>query len=222
MLQLKIDPEFKDLIQPLSTEEFEQLEQNILQEGCRDAIKIWRGYIIDGHNRYTICQKHDLPYDVKQLRFASKSDAKVWIAENQLGRRNLTPAVRIEIAAKKVELLGQNNAREHIAKAADVSESTVRKYMKIWGSGATTLVERVRNGEEKIGAAYKKLFVNTKVVEVLCKTDPMYLKAVGYLDKLWRLYDLLCEAVGNVPDAEDVQSIKEMLEEQKNFDQILP
>jgi len=129
--RLKIDPCFQNLIPPLSDEELQQLEQNILAEGCRDAIKLWRHYIIDGHNRYAICQKHNIPYSVQRIPLASKTDAKIWIAENQLGRRNLTAAIRIEIANKKAELLGQPRSLRQIAKIAGVSKDTVRKYMKI-------------------------------------------------------------------------------------------
>jgi len=36
-----IDPEFASLIPPLTPEELAQLEQNILAEGCRDALVVW-------------------------------------------------------------------------------------------------------------------------------------------------------------------------------------
>ena len=50
---LKIDPEFEDVIPPISSEEFEQLEKNIVSEGALlSPIIIWNGYIVDGHNRY--------------------------------------------------------------------------------------------------------------------------------------------------------------------------
>ena len=42
MTNIKIDPEFKSLIPPLSVEEYEGLEQNILEDGCRDALGTWR------------------------------------------------------------------------------------------------------------------------------------------------------------------------------------
>lgn len=38
-----IDPEFKTLIPPLAPEELEQLEANILADGCRDPLVTWRG-----------------------------------------------------------------------------------------------------------------------------------------------------------------------------------
>ena len=60
---LKIDPEFKDLIRPLRRKEYLQLEENILDEGCRDPIIVWNDYIIDGHNRYSICTKYSIPFN---------------------------------------------------------------------------------------------------------------------------------------------------------------
>ena len=39
--QLIIDPEFRDLIPPLSAQELENLEESLLREGCREPIVIW-------------------------------------------------------------------------------------------------------------------------------------------------------------------------------------
>ena len=36
------DPEFRQLIPPVTKEEFEELERSILEDGCRDAIVIWK------------------------------------------------------------------------------------------------------------------------------------------------------------------------------------
>ena len=68
-IKLKIDKEFKTLIRPLSPKEYEQLEANILADGCRDPIVTWHGYIIDGHNRYEICRKHNIGFKVKEMSF---------------------------------------------------------------------------------------------------------------------------------------------------------
>src|SRR5262245_54963767 len=66
------DSEFKNLFPPLTDEEYRQLELNIKRDGCQDAIKIWNGWIIDGHNRYRICKQHDIPYKVEELKFADR------------------------------------------------------------------------------------------------------------------------------------------------------
>ena len=91
METLKIDPEFRDLLQKLSQQEFEQLEQNILKDGLLHEIMTWNGIIIDGHNRYEICRKHDIPFQTLSKQFADRQEVMDWIDKNQLGRRNLTP-----------------------------------------------------------------------------------------------------------------------------------
>jgi phage N-6-adenine-methyltransferase len=45
--------------------------------------------LLDGHNRYEICTRLELPFDVHELRFKAREEAADWIDKNQLGRRNL-------------------------------------------------------------------------------------------------------------------------------------
>lgn len=87
---ITIDSEFKSLIPPLTPEEYAGLEASIIKEGCRDALIIWDGTLIDGHNRYEMCIKHEIEYDTSELVFNSRDDAIDWIYQNQLSRRNLT------------------------------------------------------------------------------------------------------------------------------------
>ncbi|MDX5584306.1 MAG: hypothetical protein QNK20_05165, partial [Aureibaculum sp.] len=58
-----INQEFKKLIPKLSIEEFNQLEKNIISDGCRDPLVLWDDTIIDGHNRFEICNKHGIEFD---------------------------------------------------------------------------------------------------------------------------------------------------------------
>ena len=81
---------FKDLIPPLTDEEYKQLEANILSDGIREPIMVWGDIIIDGHNRYEIAQRHNLPFETKNKDFADETQAKLWIINNQFGRRNLS------------------------------------------------------------------------------------------------------------------------------------
>ena len=59
-----IDAEFKSLIPPLSSEERSQLEENLLKEGCRDPLVVWRenNILLDGHNRFEICTHHNIHF----------------------------------------------------------------------------------------------------------------------------------------------------------------
>ena len=57
---LKIDPEFQGKIPPLTFEELNQLEANILRDGrIINPIIVWQGLIVDGHNRYHAKQLAD-------------------------------------------------------------------------------------------------------------------------------------------------------------------
>ena len=94
LYQLKIDPDFRDIICPMTQAERLQLEDNLLADGCREPLIVWNGTIIDGHNRYEICHRHKIPFAIRELQFDCKEAAIAWICANQLGRRNLTEETR--------------------------------------------------------------------------------------------------------------------------------
>jgi N6-adenosine-specific RNA methylase IME4 len=100
---LIIDKEFKGLIPPLTPEEFNQLEQNCLNDGILESIKVWNNVIVDGHNRYEIANKNGLDFAVTELNFENRTDAIEWIILHQLGRRNLTEEQKAYLRGKRYE-----------------------------------------------------------------------------------------------------------------------
>lgn len=88
-----IDSSFQSLIPPLSSDERAGLEKDILNEGCRDALIVWKeeNVLLDGHNRIEICWEHDIPYRREEMSFPSREAAESWIIGHQLNRRNLHP-----------------------------------------------------------------------------------------------------------------------------------
>ena len=102
---LRIDPEFKAQIPPLTQEERKQLEENILAEGELLApILVWNGAIVDGHNRYEILQSHpEIPCSVRNLELETRDEVLVWICKHQLGRRNLTPEQKKFLMGKQYD-----------------------------------------------------------------------------------------------------------------------
>lgn len=102
---IEIKEEFKKLIPALTAEEFKQLEENILKDGIRDPLVLWNGYLIDGHNRYQIAFKHGLEYKTIDKEFDSEDDVKIWMIDNQDGRRNLTDGWKYKLQQIKKEIL---------------------------------------------------------------------------------------------------------------------
>jgi len=88
------------LLPPLSAEEFAGLEASILKDGCLSPLVIWNNILVDGHHRYEICRKHQIPYSVNSVVLDSIDDAKLWAWQHQENRRNLTAFQRVEIALK--------------------------------------------------------------------------------------------------------------------------
>jgi len=113
MSNIKIDPEFQALIPPLAPQERNQLEENLMSDGCRDPIVTWQGWLLDGHNRFEICTRLDIEYRVTSLDLADKAAALDWMDANQLGRRNLTPEqmsiLRGRIYNRSKKTQGTNN-----------------------------------------------------------------------------------------------------------------
>ena len=85
---LKVDPEFQGKIPPLTFEELNQLEANILRDGrIINPIIVWEGLIVDGHNRFIIAKKHpEIPFTVHETEFANRYEAIIWICKNQLAK----------------------------------------------------------------------------------------------------------------------------------------
>ncbi|MGA1738713.1 MAG: hypothetical protein ACO4AM_05480, partial [Candidatus Nanopelagicaceae bacterium] len=104
---LKIDPILKDLIPPLQPDEYKVLEESIKAEGCRDKIVTWRGYIVDGHNRYDICTRYGIEYETDERFFEDIEAVKVWMIDNQKGRRNLTDGWKWELAQTRKAILAE-------------------------------------------------------------------------------------------------------------------
>ena len=91
MKNIIVDEEFRDLLPSLDEETYKVLEEDLLENGCRDALVLWGDILVDGHNRYEIFTKHNIPFRTVDMEFASREDALIWIISTQVSRRNLTP-----------------------------------------------------------------------------------------------------------------------------------
>ncbi len=141
---VKIGPDFQSLIPYLTKDEKDALEKSLVEEGCRDELIAWDDLLPDGHNRYGICTRLDIPYKVHGKTFDNRDQAKAWIINNQLSRRNLIPMQSSKLRGIWYDGLDKKEVGEHesnqhleigknchiptavmIAKATGVSERTV-------------------------------------------------------------------------------------------------
>jgi len=133
-MNIVVNEELKAYIDPLTPDEHEALERSLLAEGCRDALVLWGDVLVDGHNRYGICQKHGLPFQtVQNSRFQSMEDVHLWMIDQHLGRRSVSDFQRGVLALRKREIV---TARK-LARMAepDPSESTSAPWDAAPGDG---------------------------------------------------------------------------------------
>jgi len=191
--ELTIDAEFQSLIPPLSAQEFDSLRQQILEKGCLEPLYVWKDgdirVLLDGHNRHSVCNENNLPFNFVKVPLASREEAKLWILEHQAGRRNLTDDQRAvmwndirELRSKVVQAEKLQKAREakgfvsisadgadiarpkkdtrnEVAKEAKISESKLRQAQKL-KKHHPDLYEKVRSGALTLRASNLKPLKN--------------------------------------------------------------
>lgn len=230
---IQIDAEFAALIPPLSAEERKQLEENIVEHGgARDPLVVWpKGgtlTLLDGHNRYEICARLELPFDIEEMRLADRSHAEEWIIRNQFGRRNLAPYVRIQLvqrleqtiaarakasyecnvgrpkkSAQKSAAIHGVETRVEVAKLAGVSHDTFTKGKKIAaaelaGKVDSETVAKLRTGEVSINRVVRDL----KEQEAAAKRAEQKAAAVAKRQSVDGLYLGDFRKIGDkIPDA---------------------
>ena len=142
MRELKIDPELRDLLPPLTSEEYKQLEKNIVENGFDGNFPImeWQGFIVDGHNRYDICKKHNIEPVIGTLAYKTKEEVMEWMLDIQLGRRNLSPIQKIAIT-EKYRPIYEKQAKENQSKYYG------NQYDR--ESGLTVKLPQVQNGSQE-------------------------------------------------------------------------
>ena len=154
-MEIIIDPEFEKLIPPLETEEYKQLEENIMKDGCREALTVWNGILVDGHNRYRICTEHHIKFQTKNMDFPNREAVIEWILKNQLGRRNLSGFQKAELVLRLKPIV-QEKAKEKQGERTDLnifqksgrsSTHTDKELAKLAGVSHDTIrkVELIKN-----------------------------------------------------------------------------
>lgn len=181
--QLTVDPDLRDLL-IFDGDNHEQrvkmLEAQIIEEGCRDPLVVWRetGIIVDGNTRYDICLRNNIPFAVVFMHFDSKSEAMQWAKENQNNRRNMTTPQSIEVthkiegqiraeagarmlAGKKIDptpnLAGgsKGESRDKLADMAGVGHTTYQKGTHILDNAPEPIKQAWKSEALSTDAAYQ-------------------------------------------------------------------
>lgn len=150
-MEIKIDPEFRDIIPALTNAEYEQLEKNLVNEGCRERIITWNNYLIDGHNRYNICTKNDIEFEILEMNHFKDRHAVIdWMIQNQIGKRNLTGGTISYLRGLKLKREKQRKLEEaELLKEESVDLPVENDSVDEVESGEAAAEETPKTPEEK-------------------------------------------------------------------------
>ena len=114
IVHFNICDEFKNVMPDLTREEYQQLEESLLNNGYMSSnpIIVWDGYIVDGHKRYEICQRNNIVFNYVELdkeKFNLKIEVIKYIIDIHFCRRHLSNAQKISIIYKYKDLIAEWN-----------------------------------------------------------------------------------------------------------------
>ena len=121
------DLQFCSLMAPLTDTDRAALEKEILTDGCREPIYVWKNIIIDGIDGYWICNRNRVHFRTKEMEFTGREEAVAWICRRQLERTDLSEERRKYLIGKCFET--ENSIRkkqvENGGASSDVRHSRV-------------------------------------------------------------------------------------------------
>ena len=200
-MQIQINDMLRSYIDPLTEAEYAALERSILAEGCRDALVLWNDVLVDGHNRYSICQRHSIPFKVIQNEsFHSMEDVMLWMIDNHLGRRSVSDFQRGVLALRKKDIMDARSA-ELAARTAAEDASIAPPEPDQDGAPAPA---KVRTSREDIARAARLSSNTISQIEKIQKTAaPELVEAV----RAGTISINAAATVASLPEAEQVAAV---------------
>ena len=173
--------ELKSHLPFMEEEQFEQLKENIRQNGIIDPILYFvapedgEKVVVEGHTRLMAAIELGLTdFPTKEITedFQSMDEVKLWMIKHQFQRRNLTNAQRLRLAfiSKPLleELAKKNNSEGgkgkkadkpfhtsvEISKLAGVSKASVIRFNYVMENATQGTIARLMNNEISVAKAY--------------------------------------------------------------------
>ena len=104
-MTIRVKEEYQALLPTLPKEEYASLKASISQDGLHFPIVVNKeGFILDGHNRFKICNELDIKPRFEEKNFENPLLEKRFVIEANLKRRHLTIFQKVEMALPLLEI----------------------------------------------------------------------------------------------------------------------
>jgi hypothetical protein len=212
-----------NLFPMLQGQAFDELVDDIRQNGLKEPVVFYKGELLDGRNRYRACLVLGIKPDAAEIDEDENFDPLKWVLSMNLHRRHLTTSERAMVAAKirqgfddeakerqtrkpadsVVENLPQQKgkARDKAGDLLKVSGKSVDAATKVLKSGNDQVIAAVERGDMTVNAAVQKVVPKSKKPS-RPKTKFIVVKKKEPLTKL-DLFDLIGTARRSVATLKD-------------------
>lgn len=146
---------------PMGADDFAALVEDIRANGQREPVIVFEGMVLDGWHRYSACV--EIGIKAQQFTFAEGKDPVAFVLSQNLHRRHLTGSQRAAAVVactewapahrpKKGETISPFSTNDALAKAANVSDRTIKDAKVAHKAGLT---DAVKSGAITVNEAAK-------------------------------------------------------------------
>ena len=156
--RLRVHPDLRFLVSPLSEQFHSDLKARLLQNGCSTPIRVWDNIVLVDYEAFEICKAHGIPMTVSRIRLGSLEEATAWVCKNQLLRKDIPEKTRHYLIGKRFlveKALGAHEAARVRQSAASAMTNTVIVDTTPYDATAAKTCER-------LGLEYHICFVTVR------------------------------------------------------------
>lgn len=193
-MKIRINEEYKKLVPTPSKEDYDSLVRSIIAEGLQNPIVVnQHGVILDGHTRYAICQKYDIPIKKEIKRFDDPLEERIYVLSTNLNRRHINKAQRARLALTYLELLQQKKQKEAEEQYEENKNKEVKESEEIKPEQTKVIEEQEQKTTEQkpkktkdiIGEIAKKFNIGAGTLK-RAKVIQNKIKELPDVEELWK------------------------------------
>lgn len=208
--------EYAKLFPPMSEEEFNELVEDIRQNGQLEPIIVYEDKILDGRNRYNACMKLGIKPKMKDYDGENLSPLNFVISKN-IKRRHLTASQKAILALEIKPLLEKEAKKRQLSGLKQYKENTVQEIIperEEKKENGDTVVPKVAQREKgrTIEQAGKILGVGKEYIR---KAEKVKKEAPELVEKIMAGEMNLSEASKEIKKKQREEKIKQTIEQAK-------
>ena len=158
LYQLRIEPELRRLVAPLTLTELESMKDNLTNPDSTKKVRVWKNTILVDYEYYDYCHMLQIPFVLVNVSLANQEEAIAWICENQLHRKCLTEEMKKYLIGKRSVIESALGAHEY----ATVKQCTTRRMKQAKYDSSATQTRR------RLGAEYCMSHGTVRTYEHYC------------------------------------------------------